>query len=254
MDEFAERHTRELVVRDATGASVPSAGVGTCLSKRLILHFLKKRGHVLMTGCVTEDYILGVDAKRAGFRTAFAAISQTRRHDRDFVATLEYFPKGFKAAVRQKTRWVFGINFEATQKLGWQGDLWDRYFFVRDRKGLLTNFLPPISFALMMLVVFGPLDLDDMPPQWELLFSASLVVNVGALCIRYIVRMVALKQIYGRYNPLGVAVRWPIAVLINGIASFRAWKIYFFDSKFASRPITWAKTQHELPTNFPGAS
>jgi bacteriophage N4 adsorption protein B len=31
MDEFAERHTREMVVRDALGAAIPSAGVGTCM-------------------------------------------------------------------------------------------------------------------------------------------------------------------------------------------------------------------------------
>src|SRR5215831_12053556 len=57
MDEFAERHTREMVVRDALGAAIPSAGVGTCMTKRLVRHFLERRGHVLATGCVTEDYI-----------------------------------------------------------------------------------------------------------------------------------------------------------------------------------------------------
>src|SRR5262249_44130976 len=28
MDEFSERHTREMIVRDAVGAAIPSAGVG----------------------------------------------------------------------------------------------------------------------------------------------------------------------------------------------------------------------------------
>jgi hypothetical protein len=61
MDEFAERHTREMIVRDAVGAAIPSAGVGTCMTKRLIRHFLSERGQVLMSGTVTEDYILGIE-------------------------------------------------------------------------------------------------------------------------------------------------------------------------------------------------
>src|SRR3989449_1700638 len=68
MDEFAERHTREMIVRDAVGASIPSAGVGTCMTKKLLKHFLRSRGQVLMSGTVTEDYILGVEAKREGFK------------------------------------------------------------------------------------------------------------------------------------------------------------------------------------------
>src|SRR5262245_8307551 len=37
MEEFAERHSREMVVRCAVGAFTPSAGVGTCIRKDLIL-------------------------------------------------------------------------------------------------------------------------------------------------------------------------------------------------------------------------
>jgi adsorption protein B len=92
MDEFAERHTREMVVRDALGAAIPSAGVGTCVTKRLVRHFLRQRGHVLATGCVTEDYILGIEAKRAGFRAAFAAASESAARYGEFVATREFFP------------------------------------------------------------------------------------------------------------------------------------------------------------------
>jgi adsorption protein B len=144
MDEFAERHTREMIVRDAVGAAIPSAGVGTCMTKRLLKHFLETRGQVLMSGTVTEDYILGVEAKRSGFKSAFAAVSANADEGLDFVATREFFPKTLAASIKQKSRWVYGINFEATHKLGWDGDLWDVYFFMRDRKGMITNFLPAI--------------------------------------------------------------------------------------------------------------
>ncbi|RYD46948.1 MAG: glycosyl transferase family protein, partial [Verrucomicrobiaceae bacterium] len=129
MDEFAERHTREMIVRNAVGATIPSAGVGTGMTKTLLKHFLKTRGQVLMSGTVTEDYILGVEAKRAGFKSAFAAVSSNAESGLNFAATREFFPKTLAASIKQKTRWVYGINFEATYKLGWEGDLWDKYFF-----------------------------------------------------------------------------------------------------------------------------
>ena len=104
-----------------------------------------------MSGTVTEDYILGIEAKRSGFKSAFAAISRNVEDGLDFVATREFFPKTLEASIKQKTRWVYGINFEAFCKLGWTGDPWDFYFFLRDRKGMITSFLPPVSFALLVL-------------------------------------------------------------------------------------------------------
>lgn len=106
MDEFAERHTREMIVRNALGAMIPSAGVGTCLTRRLIEHFLRIRGTVLMTGCVTEDYILGIEAKRAGFKAAFAAVSADDRQGLDYVATREFFPKSLAGIVKLTGRVV----------------------------------------------------------------------------------------------------------------------------------------------------
>jgi len=250
MDEFAERHTREMVVRDAVGATIPSAGVGTCMTKRLVRHFLAHRGHVLATGCVTEDYILGVEAKRAGFRSAFAAVSESAARYGEFVATREFFPQGFWAAVRQKTRWVFGINFEAMHRLGWRGDAWDIYFFIRDRKGLVTNFLPPISLVLMMLLFCGAADFDELPPSLEPTLSLVLWINIVALALRYAFRVAAFKQVYGRYDALGVLLRWPVGMVVNALAVWGAWRTYIFESAMASRPVVWAKTQHEVPMDF----
>jgi adsorption protein B len=250
MDEFAERHTREMVVRDALGATIPSAGVGTCMTKRLVRHFIQHRGHVLATGCVTEDYILGVEAKRAGFRSAFAAVSQSAARFGEFVATREFFPQSFSASLRQKTRWVFGINFEATHRLGWRGDPCDVYFFIRDRKGVVTNFLPPISLAFLILLACGACDLDDLPPSLQPILSGALSINIVALILRFGFRMAAFKQVYGSYDAVGVLLRWLVGVIVNALAAWRAWHIYFFESRLASRPIVWAKTQHEVPMDF----
>ena len=254
MDEFAERHTREMIVRSAVGAAIPSAGVGTCISGKLIRRFLEARGQVLMSGAVTEDYILGVEAKRSGFKSAFAAVSATREEGLDFVATREFFPKTLAASIKQKTRWVYGINFEATRKLGWNGDLWDLYFFIRDRKGTITNFLPPISLFLFGLLLLGAIDADDVPAQYQPLLLASMWINLVALVARYLIRVAAYRQVYGRLDFIGVAVRWPVSLYINMAASFRAWRTYFGESAFASKPIVWSKTAHELPTDFIAAT
>jgi bacteriophage N4 adsorption protein B len=254
MDEFAERHTREMIVRDALGAMIPSAGVGTCLSRRLVKHFLKARGQVLMSGTVTEDYILGVEAKRAGFKCAFAAVSANAEEGLDFVATREFFPKTLAASIKQKARWVYGINFEAMYKLGWEGDLWDFYFFMRDRKGMITNFLPPVSLVLFGLLFLEYIDLSNVPPSLEPILAASLCANLVALIARYVVRVAACRQVYGRFDWIGVAVRWPVALYINMAAVFRAWKTYLGESEFATKPVVWSKTVHELPDDFATAT
>ena len=253
MDEFAERHSREMIVRDAVGASIPSAGVGTCMTKRLLKHFLRTRGQVLMSGTVTEDYILGVEAKREGFKCAFAAVSANADEGLDFVATREFFPKTLAASIKQKARWVYGINFEAMCRLGWQGGPWDFYFFVRDRKGVITNFLPPLSLLLLGLLIVGYLDLSEMPPSLEPVFVLSMWANLVALVVRYIVRVNACRKVYGTFDWFGVAVRWPVALYINMVAVFRAWKTYLGELEFATKPVVWSKTVHELPDDFANA-
>ena len=253
MDEFAERHTREMIVRNAVGATIPSAGVGTGVTRKLIQHFLATRKQVLMSGTVTEDYILGVEAKRAGFKAAFAAVSADDPRGLDFVATREFFPKTLSASIKQKTRWVYGINFEAMHKLGWEGDGWDKYFFVRDRKGMVTNFLPPVSLALLMMLFMGAFDLTDMPYEWQYWFNLSILFNMFALVMRYFIRVGACHQVYGTWDLLGIALRWPVALYINMAAVYRAWITYVGVSRFATQPIVWSKTAHELPEDFMSA-
>ncbi len=254
MDEFAERHTREMIVRDAVGAAIPSAGVGTCLTKRLIRHFLQTRGQVLMSGTVTEDYILGIEAKRAGFKSAFAAVSSDAQEGLDFVATREFFPKTLEASIKQKTRWVYGINFEALHKLGWQGDPWDFYFFMRDRKGMITSFLPPLSLALLCLMLLGYIDVADLSAPMDDILIASMWINLVALITRYVVRVLAGGQVYGKRDWIGIAMRWPAALYINMAAVYRAWKTYLGESQLATRPIAWSKTVHEIPDDFATAN
>lgn len=254
MEEFAERHTRELIVRNALGAAIPSAGVGTCLTKALVRHFLRTRGQVLMSGTVTEDYILGIEAKRAGFKSAFAALSAQADQGVDYVATREFFPQHLDASIKQKTRWVYGIAFEAMHRLGWEGQPWDIYFFLRDRKGMITNFLAPGSIALMVLALLGLVDPETLPRGIYQLFQWSLSFNLLAVTFRYVARLTASYRVYGRIDWLGVAIRWPVSLYINMAATFRAWKIYLGESRLATSSIVWSKTTHDVPDDFLNAT
>ena len=83
---------------------------------------------------------------------------------------------------------------------------------------------------------------------------ASLCGNLIALIARYVVRVAACRQVYGRFDWIGVAVRWPVALYINMAAVFRAWKTYLGESEFATQPVVWSKTVHEVPEDFAAAA
>jgi hypothetical protein len=167
---------------------------------------------------------------------------------------MDEFAEPLAASIKQKSRWVYGINFEAAHKLGWDGDLWDVYFFMRDRKGMITNFLPAISMTMFGLLFLDYIDLSNIPPGLEPLLEASLGANLIALIARYVVRVAACRQVYGGFDWIGVAVRWPVALYINMAAVFLAWKTYLGESEFATKPVVWSKTVHELPEDFMAAA
>jgi adsorption protein B len=253
MDEFAEKHTRELVVRNALGAILPSAGVGTCLSKKLIQHFISKRGSVLDNSTVTEDYILGCESTHAGFKSLYAFV----RYDNDkfpIVATYEFFPKDFWASVKQKTRWTYGIIFEGYHSIGFQGSIWDHYFYLRDRKGIICNYLPAISGVLIILLLLGVFNPFGMTPLMQDWLWIAYHANFVFMIIRYSVKVFSIKEVYGYWDFIGVLTRWPVYSIINLIAVYRAWMTYVFVSGFATKQITWSKTEHEVPDNFQEAS
>lgn len=250
MEEFAERHTLELRLRELLGAFVPSAGVGTCLRKDLICHFINSRGYVLQPGSVTEDYILGAEAHRAGFSTRFAAYRNGEDAKGSLIATLEYFPKDFWASVRQRTRWTYGIGFEGAKRLGWFGSAWNRFFLYRDRKGVVANILPLVSLALLLVCLLAGPDPSGLSDWQRRLLLVVLGINSASIAIRILQKAAALRRVYGFFDLLGLVARWPIAMLINAIAVARAWRSFIVESALASKPVVWAKTKHELPENF----
>ena len=113
------------------------------------------------------------------------------------------------------------------------------------------NLLPPVSL-LLVLIGFG----SGLQPPDTAVFTAVWLVcffNLAAAAIRYGIKLRAFRQVYGFWDALGVLARWPLAILINFLAAILAWR-RFVGSAFASRPVAWDKTHHELPETFAAAS
>jgi adsorption protein B len=253
VDEFAESHTKDLLVRDRLGSAVPSAGVGTALSRRLVVSVLEKES-LFFENTVTEDYELGVRAHQMGFKPHFAAYSYKDSHTKkvEYIATREFFPKHFTRSVRQKTRWSVGICIQSWGRLGWIGNIRNRYFLWRDRKGILTNIASLVGYFCLGLALLYALVIDDKPlhaflakPLWTTLFEINLALMIN----RFFQRLVCVYRVYGVKACWLILLRWPVGICINALASFSALKNGTL-AYFKKASIVWVKTEHELPSYF----
>lgn len=250
IDEFAESHSKDLLVREALGAAIPSAGVGTCVSRKLIETLIGVQGEFLNPHTLTEDYHLGLVTKFLKFKSKFACFQYERENgQRQFIATREYFPDAFQASVRQKSRWTLGIVFQGTENIGWYGSVTDRYFLWRDRRGPLNSFM--IVLAAIFALWTAVLSILDVPaPVLENPVIASvLIFNLSSMALRLLQRARAVLMVNGKeYVPL-IPLRWIIGNIINVGATAKA-LAQFIKSKRTGEAPRWIKTEHKLPEDF----
>ena len=271
MDEFAEWHAKDLVVRESMMGMVPSAGVGTCFSRRALL-ILCERDHnqPFSVESLTEDYDIGVRLAAYGLKGVFCQFPvryEVSRHtwfgygrDRQHrvempMCVREYFPDTFRAAYRQKARWTLGIALQGWQQLGWRGGLAERYLLFRDRKGLVTSFVSIIAYLLVFQVMglyfislFGIATLrfpaTIVTHGW---IAFALAANAVALSLRVVQRMYFVGRIYGWEHALLSAPRMIIGNFINFFAAARAWRLFLSNFLFGNK-LVWDKTMHDFPS------
>lgn len=235
-DEFAETQTKDLPVRVAMGGFLPGCGVGTGISRRAIEALAVEGANcVFEPASLTEDYDLGIRLRIGGFRQVFV-----KPVSADPVATREYFPQKWRAAVRQRTRWVTGIALQTWKTRGWPGGAGDWYWLWRDRKGLVGN---PLTLVANLLFLASVLN-GNLRPGWTM-NAASL--GLALQLWRGISRIWFTSRYYG----------WPYASLAlvrvfwaNGI---NAWATMSAIRRFAwaewkHLPLVWLKTEHAYPT------
>ena len=150
-DEFAENHIKELVVRESLARHIPSAGVGTALSRRA-LQVISDAGRTkpFDTTNLTEDYHLALRLNQDKLKLIFARF---KAGPRDIIATREFFPDTLGAVVRQKSRWLIGIAFQGWRHQKWRGPLSLKYVLFRDRKGIFTAQLSIAAYFILFNIL-----------------------------------------------------------------------------------------------------
>ena len=247
LDEFAENHAKDMVVREALGAAVPSAGVACAIDRRILgLIAEAAQGLPFDAVCLTEDYELGHRIKALGGRGALVRL----RHgdERVVVATREHFPATFDAALRQKTRWLTGIALAGWDRLGWPGGAADHYMLLRDRKALLASLLTMIAYGLAVLVLADAAlrQVAVMPPLVTPGMAALLWFNAAMLVWRLAMRAGFTAHAYGRREGLRAVPRALMSNVINAAAAWNAARRYLVMTRSGARPV-WDKTDHRYP-------
>jgi bacteriophage N4 adsorption protein B len=249
-DEFAEFQTIDMPARGYCGSFIPSNGVGTGFARHILQRLARERKQVFDPSSLTEDYEIGVYIHQAGFSQLFVPLQCDAP---EIVATREYFPRRVKLAIRQRTRWVTGNALQSWERYGWRGPLATKYWFWRDRKGLLAN---PLSFLTNLISIVGLFTLlwsRATHGHWIMAVPHREVVRLCLItsllqCFRVTLRMICVARIYGLVFSLGVPLRCVCGNFINSFASCRAiWR--FFQSKLQGKPLVWQKTEHAYPAH-----
>lgn len=239
-DEFAETQTRDLPVRQALNAFLPSAGVGTGISREslelLAFHY---QNRVFEPDSLTEDYDMGMRLHECGCKQMFLPLA---RYDATFVATREYFPTEARTAVRQRTRWVTGIALQTWERYGWRGNWMRRYWFWRDRKGLVGG---PVGIFANLIFLYSLA--SGLWHQTDSIAMQLAPYNLAMLAVRVASRMYCTARVYGMAMAYLVPVRILAGSWINGMASIRA-MYRFAKAKARGERLAWLKTEHKYPS------
>jgi adsorption protein B len=265
IDEFAEHHLKDMVVREAIGGLVPSAGVGSAFARDAFEDIARAHDqHPFNVDSLTEDYEIGLQFRLAGKRVHFACRSLQRTRtvrrrlfrgerrvvDEEIIATREYFPSGLSSSVRQRARWITGIALQTWRQIGWKGPAAVRYCLWRDRKAVVTNTFLAGAY-LLLAVTFARLALTPAD-MGSIIGPHSLVwwlmgANLLLLGWRTAMKMRFVGSLFGPAHALASVPRLIIANLIGLTATARAVYQYTVHA-FTGKPLRWYKTAHAYPS------
>jgi len=266
IDEFAENHGKDMLIREKLAHVVPSAGVATGFSRKAIAVLSERDEHqVFNPDSLTEDYEISFRlasrdrAIKQIFVTFPVSVSTAKniydkarvkkRHREIPIAVFEIFPKRFTQAVRQRTRWNIGIFYQAIGRFTWEGGFFRKYFFFRDRKGLLSNLIIfPAYFILANLLViwvgqryFGWTAYTITAPVWLLTLTTFFLLN------RVVQRVYFTTSLYNAKQGMLSIPRIFVANIMNLCSATRA-TYAFAKYLITGKKIAWDKTQHEYPS------
>jgi bacteriophage N4 adsorption protein B len=251
-DDFTEAHTKDMPVRALLGGFVPSAGVATAYQREALEKLAQvDSNRVFEPECLTEDYENGMRIKLLGERQLFLPV---RIEEGLPLATREFFPRKFRAALRQRTRWVTGISLQTWERHGW-GKTWRQWYWLwRDRKGLVGN---PLSLYANLIFAYGALSYLDswwLGIPWR--FGGSATGSIAAP-LMWMTAALAISQAAGRIVCTSRVFGWGFAMLaparmlvgnvLNSMATCNAIGRYA-KARLRGLPLVWVKTEHSYPS------
>jgi adsorption protein B len=254
-DEFAEAHGKELPLRSALGMPMPSAGVGTALTRdALAVLALHRDGHPFSSDSLTEDYEVGILIGAYGMRASFVdAVAVSG----DPIVSRGAFPGAVEAAVRQKARWIAGVALAGWEDLGW---LWQRrggarlmgwrawfarWMLWRDRRSPLAAVILLAAYAGMLLAAVGWVGQAMLGWRGMVIddpMRLLLAVDAALLLWRLTMRAHFTARWYGRRQALMAFPRAFVANIIAMMAARRA--ILLYVRMLRSGEVIWDKTDH----------
>ena len=263
MDEFAETHTKDLRVRELMTTALPSAGVGTAISREAIDHLAaESNNQIFDIATLTEDYMMGLRLSKFSGKKIFlqqqvlpanAPVTQAgERVTREPLATRGFFPTGFRPAVRQKARWILGIALQGWS-FGWARTFGDNYFLYRDRKILLTNLGVVLGYVVVLYSVihsyvrqFTDIAVPPLIEADEYYFDILRIVLI-LFVWRILNRVVSSWRIYGPLHGFMAIPRLIVGNVLNFCATCSAIQ-RFVSAKISGEVPEWGKTDHAFPT------
>ncbi len=271
LDEFAESHGKDIVVREALAGQVPSAGVGTCFSRRAVTALIEAGdGIAFDVQSLTEDYDIGFRLKALGMKEIFvrfpviepkkqpahssALEAGISLRESNVVAVREYFPESLSYAVRQKSRWIIGIVYQGFKTHRWASSGVLNYFLWRDRKGVITNFTSFLALILAAQLLLIWVYQQVAPDAYSFLsifesggwLAILLTANLWLMLNRIVQRIIFVTRYYGIAQGLLSVPRLLWGNLINFLANWRALKQTVLAGDI--RRIAWDKTSHDFPS------
>jgi adsorption protein B len=268
MDEFAELHGKDILVREALAGQVPSAGVGTCFSRRAVMALLADGdGIAFDVQSLTEDYDIGFRLRTKGMTEIFVRFPVVKGEARgrtsnsfgrsareaSVICVREYFPSTVATAVRQKSRWIIGIVYQGFKTHRWTSDPTLNYFLWRDRKGAISNFVSFLAslvfLQLTLLWVYQMVVTDSYSflsifegGRWLVVL---LTVNLVLMANRMVQRVFFVSSYYGLGEGFLAIPRMFWGNWINFMANWRAIRQILHHGD--PRRVAWDKTAHDFP-------
>lgn len=271
-DEFAENHTKNIIVRESIGAHVPSAGVGTAFKREALEAIKDPKTHTLFSiNSLTEDYRMSLALRVHDLKQIFVTqfITRTRWKKRflgrgyvqkpvkEIIAVRALFPIEYMKAVRQKARWIIGIVFQEWRDGPWPKEWRVRYTLAHDRKSFITHFINGFGYLvfifwlLYFIFTYTSPEYPTLQEQFTLHPWTWWLICISTVLMleRLLQRTIATFRIYGFKPACLVIPRLFYGNILNMHALMRAYRVYFslFQHKKRGSPVVWDKTEHTFP-------